>query len=113
MPVSGIRSATELAEANAKVLAKNVDFYYGSSQALFEITMTVPERCVTALIGPSGCGKSTFLRCINRMNEMIPGASMQGEMRLDGADIYAQGMDVVELRKRMSLRRLKSSRQMF
>ena len=101
--VAGIRTATELAEADAKVQATNVDFYYGSTQALFEISMSVPEHCVTALIGPSGCGKSTFLRCINRMNEMIPGASMRGEMALDGADIYAPGTDVVELRKRIGM----------
>ena len=63
----------------------------------------MPEHCVTALIGPSGCGKSTFLRCLNRMNDMIEGTVVRGDIRLDGEDIYRRGTDVVELRKRVGM----------
>jgi phosphate transport system ATP-binding protein len=79
------------------------DFWYGKTQALHEITLAVTPRAVTALIGPSGCGKSTFLRSINRLNELIPGARRAGEIRLDGENIYAKGMDVVTLRQRVGM----------
>ena len=87
----------------AKVTADAVDVFYGSKQALFGITMEVPERAVTALIGPSGCGKSTFLRCINRMNDTIAGAKVNGNITLDGVDIYDPSLDVVELRARVGM----------
>ena len=79
------------------------DFWYGRTQALHGIDMAIAPRSVTALIGPSGCGKSTFLRSINRLNELIPGARRAGEIRLDGENIYARGVDVVTLRQRIGM----------
>ena len=85
------------------IVADRFSFWYGPKQALHEIALTMPARSVTALIGPSGCGKSTFLRSINRLNELIPGARRTGEIRLDGEDIYRQGMDVTALRQRVGM----------
>jgi phosphate transport system ATP-binding protein len=85
------------------VASERFSFWYGAKQALHEIDLVIPPRAVTALIGPSGCGKSTFLRSINRMNELIPGARREGAIRLDGEDIYARGMDVVALRQRVGM----------
>jgi phosphate transport system ATP-binding protein len=82
-----------------KLTAENVDFFYGESQALFDINMTVPDRQVTALIGPSGCGKSTFLRMFNRMNDIIPGTHHKGKILMDGVDLYDRSTDVVQLRR--------------
>jgi len=81
----------------------DLNFYYGAKLALSKINMEVLPRRVTALIGPSGCGKSTFLRCLNRMNDTIPGARVEGQILLDGHDIYANGMDVVTLRQRVGM----------
>ena len=83
--------------------ANKFSFWYGKKQALHEVTLAIPPRAVTALIGPSGCGKSTFLRSINRLNALIPGARHEGEITLDGEDIYAKGMDVVSLRQRIGM----------
>ncbi len=80
-----------------------LNFYYGTKLALSDINVEVRPRQITALIGPSGCGKSTFLRCLNRMNDTIPGTRATGSVRLDGKDIYAPGTDVVELRKRVGM----------
>ena len=80
------------------IVAKNVDVFYGSKQALENITIDIPENQVTSLIGPSGCGKSTFLRCINRMNDLVPICRVSGDIRISGQDIYAQEVDVVSLR---------------
>ena len=85
------------------VEAKNFSFWYDEKQALDDITLSVPERSITALIGPSGCGKSTFLRSINRMNDTILGVRHEGEMFLRGDDVYAKGMDVEELRSRVGM----------
>jgi phosphate transport system ATP-binding protein len=82
---------------------EDFSFWYGKTQALFDITLAIAPREVTALIGPSGCGKSTFLRSINRLNELIPGARRAGVIRLDGEDIYQKGMDVVTLRQRVGM----------
>jgi phosphate transport system ATP-binding protein len=79
------------------------NFWYGKTQALHDINLSIVPRAVTALIGPSGCGKSTFLRSINRLNELIPEARRSGEIRLDGENIYAKGMDVVTLRQRVGM----------
>ena len=79
------------------------NFWYGKTQALRDINMEIVPRAVTACIGPSGCGKSTFLRSINRLNELIPGARRTGEIRLDGENIYQKGMDVVTLRQRIGM----------
>ncbi len=81
----------------------NLDFFYGSFQALIDININIKSRSVTALIGPSGCGKSTFLRCLNRMNDTIPGVRVEGEILLDGEDIYAPDVDLTDLRKRVGM----------
>jgi phosphate transport system ATP-binding protein len=86
-----------------KMAAHKVNLWYGSKQALFDVSMDVAERQVTALIGPSGCGKSTFLRCFNRMNDTIEGCRTQGDIRLDGRDVYAPDVDVVQLRARVGM----------
>lgn len=80
-----------------------LDFYYGTFQALIDINIKIKSRSVTALIGPSGCGKSTFLRCLNRMNDTIAGARVEGKIILDGEDIYAPNVDLTELRKRVGM----------
>ena len=90
-------------EQRPKLEVRNLDFYYGSVQALFDITLAVYEREITAFIGPSGCGKSTFLRCLNRMNDEIPDTRLTGEVLLDGQDVYRAAVDVVELRQRVGL----------
>ncbi len=83
--------------------AHKVNMYYGAHQALIDIEMDIQPRQVTALIGPSGCGKSTFLRCLNRMNDRIKGASVQGEILLEGANIYAPDYDLALLRQRVGM----------
>jgi phosphate transport system ATP-binding protein len=86
-----------------RIDVEHFDFWYGRAQALHDINMRITPRAVTALIGPSGCGKSTFLRSINRLQELIPGARRSGEIRLDDENIYAKGMDVVTLRQRVGM----------
>jgi phosphate transport system ATP-binding protein len=82
----------------------DIDFFYGASQALHDITLNIAEREVTAFIGPSGCGKSTLLRCLNRMNDLIDGTRLPtGQIRIDGVDIYDPRVDVIELRKRVGM----------
>ena len=90
-------------ETKPKVEARNLNFFYGATQALFDINITIPENQVTALIGPSGCGKSTFLRTLNRMNDVIDGTRVEGRVEIDGQDIYRNGTDVVTLRKRVGM----------
>jgi len=90
--------------AESSVLeVENFNLWYGDKQALFDVTMTVPRGKVTALIGPSGCGKSTFLRSVNRLNDLIDIVRISGDMRLNGDSIYAHGVDVIELRRRMGM----------
>ena len=86
-----------------KLSARNVDVYYGSKKAIDNVSIEIDTGVVTAFIGPSGCGKSTFLRCFNRMNDTIDAARVDGEITLDGEDIYASGMDVVQLRARVGM----------
>lgn len=86
-----------------KITAKNVNVFYGDKQAINDVSIDIATEHVTAFIGPSGCGKSTFLRTLNRMNDTIPGCSMQGNIELDGVDIYKGGMDVVQLRARVGM----------
>ena len=88
---------------NNEIRARNVDFFYGKNQALYDVSLDFPNCQVTALIGPSGCGKSTFLRCLNRMNDLIPGARVQGHIELDGQDINAHDTNVVNLRRRVGM----------
>ena len=96
-------TAPAASEAVGRIDAERFNFWYGKTQALFDIDLSIAPRAVTALIGPSGCGKSTFLRSINRLNELIPGARRTGEIRLDGENIYQTGMDVVTLRQRVGM----------
>jgi phosphate transport system ATP-binding protein len=81
----------------------NLDFYYGSTQALIKVSMDIMPNLITALIGPSGCGKSTFLRCLNRMNDTIPGIRLEGQILLNGQDIYDPDVDLAYLRQRVGM----------
>jgi phosphate transport system ATP-binding protein len=86
-----------------KVSVRDLNFFYGTTQALHNVSLAIPERQVMAFIGPSGCGKSTFLRTLNRMNDTIPGTRVLGQVWIDGQDIYAPEMDVVGLRRRVGM----------
>jgi phosphate transport system ATP-binding protein len=88
---------------NNRMEVKNVNFYYGQTKALSDVSLGIKDRQITALIGPSGCGKSTFLRLLNRMNELIPGTRLEGTVLLDGEDVYAPDVDVVDLRRRVGM----------
>lgn len=87
----------------AKIVIRDLELYYGRSRALKGVNLEIPDRRVTALIGPSGCGKSSFLRCLNRMNDLIPGVRIRGTVLLDGEDVYHPDTDVVWLRKRVGM----------
>ena len=87
----------------AKIAVNNLDFYYGKTQALHGVSLRIPERIVMAFIGPSGCGKSTFLRTLNRMNDVIAGTRVAGEVLMDGIDVYQPGTDVVQLRRKVGM----------
>lgn len=93
----------ELDAVKAKIAARDVSVYYGDKQAIDNVSIDIPTEYVTAFIGPSGCGKSTFLRSLNRMNDTIAGARVEGSITLDGEDIYTSGMDVVQLRARVGM----------
>jgi phosphate transport system ATP-binding protein len=86
-----------------KISVEHLCFYYGDKAALSDVSLDINDRQITALIGPSGCGKSTFLRCLNRMNDTIPGTRVEGRVLLDGQDIYAPDTDVVDLRLRVGM----------
>ncbi len=86
-----------------KMETRGLTISYGAKVAVKDVSLELPEHRVTALIGPSGCGKSTFLRALNRMNDLIPGATQQGEVRLDGADVTGRALDPVELRRRVGM----------
>ncbi len=90
-------------ESSIKMHTKGLDFYYNDSQALYDISLEFPRNRVTALIGPSGCGKSTFLRCLNRMNDLIPGTRARGEVLLESLDVSDPALDVVSLRRRVGM----------
>lgn len=90
-------------EGKTKIEVHGLSMFYGDFNALRDISLSIPSRRITALIGPSGCGKSSFLRCLNRMNDIIEGARVQGEVLLDGRNIYDDGVDVVHLRKRVGM----------
>ena len=92
-----------LEKTEAKMRAEAVSVFYGDKKAIDEVSIDIPTEYVTAFIGPSGCGKSTFLRTLNRMNDTIPTARVEGSIQLDGEDIYASGMDVVQLRARVGM----------
>jgi len=101
--VDSAMNPTDVLERPIRLTARDVTVHYGAKQALHGISIDIPDRAVTAFIGPSGCGKSTFLRCINRMNDTIEGAKVGGTIKLDGEDIYAPALDVVELRARIGM----------
>ena len=86
-----------------KMAAHKVNLWYGTKQALFDVNLEVAEREVTALIGPSGCGKSTFLRCLNRMNDLIPGTKVDGTLLFHGQDLYSSDVDAVDVRRRIGM----------
>jgi phosphate transport system ATP-binding protein len=89
--------------SDVHIVTRNLQFFYGSSQALFDINLDIPRKQVVAFIGPSGCGKSTLLRCYNRMNDLIEAASIKGEILIDTLDIYGPTVDVIALRKRVGM----------
>ncbi|WP_156378422.1 MULTISPECIES: phosphate ABC transporter ATP-binding protein PstB [unclassified Phenylobacterium] len=97
------RQHAALPAAPVKIRARDVNVFYGEKQALFDVSLDVPENSVTALIGPSGCGKSTFLRSINRMNDTIPGCKVTGRIELDGEDVNDRSIDPVVLRARVGM----------
>jgi phosphate transport system ATP-binding protein len=101
-PVLPDRAATPEVGAN-KITVRDLDFYYGTFHALTGVSVDIRANHITAFIGPSGCGKSTFLRCLNRMNDLIPGTRVTGKIVLDGADVYAPGVDPVDLRRRIGM----------
>src|SRR6185369_1422977 len=96
-------ATSENETTKAKVAVRDLNFFYGKSQALHSISIDIPERIVMAFIGPSGCGKSTFLRTLNRMNDVIPATRVDGQVLIDDHDIYAPGTDVVALRRRVGM----------
>lgn len=86
-----------------EVVVKNLNAYFGGVQALKNINMVIKEKMVTAIIGPSGCGKSTFIRCINRLHEVVPNARVSGEILLRGEDVYSRGVDPIDIRRRVGM----------
>jgi phosphate transport system ATP-binding protein len=102
-PKFDIRSNSVSEPRSAKISVRHLNFFYGRNQALHDVSMELSERMVTAFIGPSGCGKTTFLRTLNRMNDVIPGARVEGEILIDGENTYAPGADVVELRRKVGM----------
>ncbi len=97
------REPPDLRGARAKFEVRDLSFWYGDTQALFDVSLLIPERSVVALIGPSGCGKSTFLRALNRMNDLIENTRHSGKVCLDGADIYGRNFNLVDLRRRVGM----------
>jgi phosphate transport system ATP-binding protein len=90
-------------QGSIKIETQRLNMFYGAFQALTDVSVAIPERHITALIGPSGCGKSSFLRCLDRMNDVIQGVRIEGKVLLEEDDIYAAGTDVVQLRKRVGM----------
>jgi phosphate transport system ATP-binding protein len=96
-------TATSAASAPTRIAIERVNAFYGQKQALFDVSLDIPDNAVTAFIGPSGCGKSTLLRCLNRMNDVIPGARVEGVIRLDGTNINSPEIDPVQVRTRIGM----------
>jgi phosphate transport system ATP-binding protein len=97
------RKTADGPDAPSKIQVESMNFYYGEKRALQDISIQIKPNVVTAFIGPSGCGKSTFLRTLNRMNDIIPGTRVEGQIMIDNVDIYASGVDVVDLRRRVGM----------
>jgi phosphate transport system ATP-binding protein len=93
----------DLESMEVSLEVKDLSLYYGETQALYDINMKIPKQKVTAFIGPSGCGKSTLLRCMNRMNDLVDGVHINGQLLLDGSDIYQKSVEVAELRRRVGM----------
>ncbi|HEX7086714.1 MAG TPA: phosphate ABC transporter ATP-binding protein PstB [Vicinamibacterales bacterium] len=102
-PRPGAPAATDATDRPVAIDVEGLNFYYGSTRALHDITIQLRANVVSAFIGPSGCGKSTFLRTLNRMNDIIPGTRVEGRVRVEGVDIYDPRVDVVELRRRVGM----------
>ncbi|HEX7150556.1 MAG TPA: phosphate ABC transporter ATP-binding protein PstB [Thermoanaerobaculia bacterium] len=98
-----VNTPAEEPAIRTKIAVRDFNFFYGEAHVLHDIAIEIPEKQVTAFIGPSGCGKSTFLRSINRMNDIIAGARVTGDLRIDGQDLYAKNVDVVSLRRRVGM----------
>jgi phosphate transport system ATP-binding protein len=103
LPTMAVAHSSETRSNPAKIVTKDVNVYYGDKRALFDVSVSIPEKSVMAFIGPSGCGKSTFLRCINRMNDTIPIAKVTGTIEIDKSDIYDPAIDAVQLRARVGM----------
>src|SRR6185503_12156823 len=104
VPENHLQSSDNRSHVHAVKLALHkVNFFYGDRQALFNIDIEIVKNQVTSFIGPSGCGKSTLLRCLNRLNDLIEGARLEGRMMLDGMDIYSPDVDITDLRKRVGM----------
>jgi phosphate transport system ATP-binding protein len=102
-PVPVVAAGSGAPQTRVEIGAEHLNFYYGTKQALTDISIEMRANLVTAFIGPSGCGKSTFLRTLNRMNDIIPGARVEGKVQIHGRDIYAPGTDVVALRRTVGM----------
>jgi len=100
---TAVRSEPVVEAERQAITIRTANFFYGDKQVLFDIGMDIGENRVSALIGPSGCGKSTLLRCLNRMNDLIEGANLKGEVKVKGRDIYGPGVDVIEVRRRIGM----------
>lgn len=105
VPPAAVERVAEAAPATdgVRMRVEGLSVYYGKTQAVRNVTMSIKTRKVTAIIGPSGCGKSTFIRCLNRMHEVIPGARVEGRVLLDDQDLYGSGVDPVEVRRRVGM----------
>jgi len=97
------KQSLDLAGETVAIQVPGLNLYYGDKQALFDVKLNIPKQRVTAFIGPSGCGKSTLLRTFNRMNDLVDGCRVEGEINLDGRNIYRKGEDVAELRRRVGM----------
>jgi phosphate transport system ATP-binding protein len=97
------REPPDLRGARAKFEISDFSFWYGANQALFNVSLVIPQRSVVALIGPSGCGKSTFIRSLNRMNDLVDGTRHTGEITLDGVEIYSRSVSLIDLRRRVGM----------
>ncbi len=100
---AGVSARPASGDATAKLRAESLHAYFGATEVLKGISLPIPEKSVTAVIGPSGCGKSTFVRCLNRMHEIVPGARVTGKVLLDGHDMYSPGVDPVRVRRRVGM----------
>ena len=102
-PMTGGRHGRAADDGPPRIQVRGLNFYYGTKRALEDVSLDIPAHVVTAFIGPSGCGKSTFLRTLNRMNDIIAGTRVEGEVLIDGRNVYAPDTNVVDLRRRVGM----------